>query len=416
MEKTAFLFPGQGSQYVGMAKTMYDQFPVARHTFEEASDHLGFDLAKLCFEGSLGDLGQTENALAAIFTSSVVAFRVYMKEIRVTPQFCAGHSLGELSALTCSGAIRFADAVKIVHLRAKLAQEITKAENGAMTIIDGLTADRVAEECNRISREKCLVSVACYNSPTQTAISGHSEAVQKVEDRVLELGGQVTPLFGNPPFHCPLMQPAAEQLKRELQKYTFDYIRYPVLANVTGLPYQGPDQVVDLLTAHLVRPVQWHPIMKYFLKNGITLTIELGPKNVLSNLLKLNVEGINALCYEQPEDRRMVTDFFQSREFYRKHQPTVITKCLAIAVATPNQNFDNDEYQKGVIEPYQRISALQKELEEKKLDPSLEQMRNALEMLRSVFQTKKLPLAEQREWFGQIIDETGANDLFQDFM
>jgi [acyl-carrier-protein] S-malonyltransferase len=416
MEKIAFLFPGQGSQYAGMSKSLYDQFDLARQTFEEASDNLRFDLAKLCFEGSLADLGKTENALVAIFTASVVSFRVYMKEIGITPQFCAGHSLGEFSALTCSGALRFSDAVKMVYLRAKLAQETANAGNGAMTIIDGLAAGIVAEECARISQANCLASVACYNSPSQTAISGHLEAVQKVEDRVLELGGQVTPLIGNPPFHCPVMQPAADQFQKELQKCTFSYLRYPVMANVTGLPYEGPEKVVDHLIAHMVRPVQWHSIMNYFLKQGITLTIELGPKNVLSNLIKLNVEGLNTLCFDQPEDRKAVADFFFSREFYKKRIPNVVTKCLAIATATPNRNFNSDEYQKGVVEPYQRILSMQKELEEKAKDPGVDQMREALKMLRLVFQTKQVPLAEQREWFGQITDETGTTYLFQDMM
>ena len=416
MEKLVFLFPGQGSQYVGMAKTMYDQFDIAKHTFEEASDHLRFDLAKLCLTGNLADLGTVEKALVAIFTTSVVSFRVFMKEIGITPQYCVGHSLGEFSALTCSGAIGFADAVKIIYQRANFAKEIMNSQNASMTIIDGLTAEIVEEECNRISQDDCFVSIACYNSLSQIAISGHLAAIQKVEDRVFEMGGQVTPLFGNPPFHCLLMQPAANQLKAELQKYSLDYLRYPVIANVTGLPYEGSGKIPEYLTAHMVRPVQWHAIMSYLLKQGVTLAIEMGPKNVLSNLLKLNGYGINTMCFELAEDRKATTDFFLNKKFYKNYHPTIITKCLAIAVATPNWNFNKDEYQTGVVEPYQRIMSLQKELEDKAIKPGAEQMRDALKMLSSVFKTKKVPLIEQREWFGKIMDETGTNYLFQDFL
>jgi [acyl-carrier-protein] S-malonyltransferase len=414
VEKIAFLFPGQGSQYVGMSKSLYDQYDIARLTFEEANDTVGFDLAKLCFEGSLADLGKVENALIALLTVSVVSFRVYMKEIGVTPQFCAGHSLGEYSALTCSGAMKFSDALKIVSLRSKIALEWAEKVNGAMTIVDGLGPEQVEEVCKEISAGEKLVAISCYNSSNQVTLSGNLEAVQRVEDKVLELGGQTTPLLGNPPFHCPVMQPAAEQLGRELQKYTFNYLRYPVIANVTAAPYDGPEQIIPLLQAQMVRPVKWRQIMSYLNKYGITMTIEMGSKNVLSGLVKQSFENINPLAFDQKEDRKALVEYFPNNPMYKKHIPTVVTKCLAIAVATPNHNFDNDQYQKGVVEPYSRLRAIQDEIETKGAAPTEEQMREALKLLQGILKTKKVDAREQQEWYDEILEETGTRYLFPD--
>jgi [acyl-carrier-protein] S-malonyltransferase len=413
MEKIAFLFPGQGSQYIGMSKTLYNQYDIARYTFEEASDTLGFDVAKLCFESSLADLGKTENALIAILTASVVAFRVYMKEIGIIPQCCAGHSLGEYSALTCSGAIRFSDALKIVFERSKIAQQVAEKVDGMMTIIDGLTAETIANFCSRVSKEDNFVAISCYNSGNQVAISGHSKAVQEVEDLVLKQGGQVTPLISNPPFHSPIMQHVVEKLKNELSKYSFHHLRYPVISNVTALPYEGQDQIIDTLINHMIRPVKWLSILNYLEKRGITLTIEMGPKSVLSDLVKLNIEHIKTACFDQKEDRK---DLIELKKGYTKFIPTIVTKCLAIAVSTPNTNFSNEEYQNGVILSFQRIREIQNEIEKKGTIPDMDEMTEALKLLQVIMETKKVSPDEQLEWYDEIFEETGTSNLFSNFL
>lgn len=414
MERIALLFPGQGSQYMGMSKNVYKQYDIVQRTFEEASDTLGFNLPKLCFEGSLADLGKTQNALVALLTVGVSYFRIYMSEIGVKPQFCAGHSLGEYSALTCSGAIPFSDALKLVNIRSKIAQDFANRVNGAMTIIDGLDCNLVAEECKRISNDNQFAAISCYNSPEQVAISGHLQAVQKVEDKVLELGGRITPLIDNPPFHSPIMHQAAEQFKYEVKEYSFHALRYPVIANVTASPYLGPEQIEDMLTEHMIRPVQWQSIMNYFHKYRITMTIELGPKNVLTTLIKQNYEEINALSFDQIDDRQALIEFFTNNQVYKNHIPTVITKCLAIAASTPNNNFNNDEYSRGVVEPFRKIRSIQDEIEKQGNKPSTEQMRMALELLHLILNTKKVSVTKQQEWYDEILEETGTCYLFHD--
>lgn len=414
MERIAFLFPGQGSQYVGMSKTFYEQYDVVKHTFEEANDILGFNLSELCFKGSLGKLSQIENSLVALLTSSVAAFRVYMQEIGVAPQYCVGHSLGEYSALTCSGVMSFADAVKIVYKRGQIAKEVADTGIGAMTIVDGISGKIVEDECKNISDINHQAAISCYNSSSEVAISGHLDAVQKVEDKLFEKNAQITPLIGNAPFHNSLMVDASIKLRDELVKYSYNNFRWPVISNVTGMPYENSEDIVDMLTNQIIKPVKWQGAMNYLKNRGITLTVEMGAKNVLSNLIKEEVHSIKALSFDQMADRKELQQILTKNSLYKKHVPTVITKCLSIGAATPNNNEDTEQYRTGVIEPYKKLQEIQYSLEKDDLEPSIEQMKQALELLSSILTTKNISRDEQIKWFNNIIDETGTNYLFKD--
>ncbi len=415
MHKIAFLFPGQGSQHVGMAKTLYDSFAIAKHTFEEANDILGFDLSSLCFQGSISELSRHQNMQPALLAAGVASYRVYMKETGITPQFCAGHSLGEYAALTCAGVLKFSDALMIMRKRALLAQEVADGSNGAMTILDGVDRNTVEEECRKVSSGGLNVSVSCYNSPVQFAISGHMEAVQLVEDRIIEFGGQITPLLDSPPFHSSLMQPAVDRYKLELEKYSYHYIRYPVISNVTGRPLSTPEDVAQMLALQLTQPVQWQATMEYMRKKGVTLMVELGPKNVLSSLAKANIADMDAFSYGQKEDKSALQEFISSDLQMTRMMPNVITKCLAVSVSTPNNNPDDSEYQEGVILPLKKIQEIQDRLERESKQPTIENMREALDMLRVILNAKKLSAEEQADWYNQILDEAGTRYLFDDF-
>ena len=414
MKKVVYLFPGQGSHYVGMAKNLYEQFPIARQTFEEASDILGISLSRLCFDGPLGELTKAENAHPAILTASVVAFRVYMQELSYEPHFCAGHSLGEYSALTCSGAIKFADAVRIVKYRGVLTGKIASSGIGTMSIIDGADSNTVEEVCRQISREGHQVAVSCYNSPFQIAISGHTDAVMEAEAILLDTDCQVTPLITSAPFHSPLMQPAAEMIKEKLEKMSFGYFKYPVICNVTAQPLKEPDEVINTLLAHMVKPVQWKFTMDYLKHADVTLAIEMGHKNVLANLVKANVSGIESLCYGVKEDRKTIEQIFESYPSYKKH-PTIVERCLAIAVSTPNCNWDNDDYNEKVVKSYKRIEKIQTDIETNMTQPTLMQMTESLDLLKLILKIKKVDIAEQIRWFNHIIDETGMQYVLKNY-
>jgi len=407
MEKVALLFTGQGAQYVGMAKSFYDEHKIARQTFEEANDVLGYDLAHLCFEGPLGDLTKVTNAQAAIVTSSVVAYRVYMEQVGFVPQFCAGHSLGEYSSLVCAGTLRFSDALRIIMKRGELVQEIVDKDTGGMTIIDGMKQEAVEEECKKVSSDGSFVWINCYNSPTQFAISGNKEAVEAVESSLLDMGANVTPLFASAPYHSPLIEFAVQEMRATIDGCRLYQFKWPIIANVTGRPYKDSSKVSGIMAKHMTNPVKWIDTMQILKKYGVTMVIEMGPKNVLANLARVNVPSIEAYCYSQKDDRRKLLEILGSSDSPRKDSATVITRCMAAAVATPNYNFNNDEYEKGVVENYRKIQDMQDELDNTKSKPSTDQMNEALDILMEIFKTKKVDVAEQEEWIYQIIDETG---------
>ncbi|MFC3791595.1 ACP S-malonyltransferase [Paenibacillus sp. GCM10012307] len=408
MEKMAFLFPGQGSHFVGMSKGLYDQYTIVKQTFEEANDVLGYDLAKLCFEGTLAELSKAKNSQPAILVSSVASFRAYMQELGIVPQFLAGHSLGEYAAFTCAGAIRFPDAVQLLHERGTLTDEVAASGVGAMSIVDGVESRLVEQACQEMVQEGRQVSVSCYNTPNQTAISGDSDAVMELEDRLTEQGGLATPLLASAPFHCSYMQPMADLLLEKLSRLPYGFFKYPVITNRNAEPMAHSEKVANNLALHLTQPVQWERTMQYFKHKGVTLAIEMGPKNVLTNMVKANVEGIEALCYGAKEDRKKIEQILSAYPGLKKHIPTIITRSLAVAVATPNRNWDNEEYQEKVVKSYRKIQGIQDSLEESGAKPTLEQMREALDLLKIILDTKQVPEEEQTHWYNQIIDETGT--------
>ena len=359
----------------------------------------------------------TQNAQPAILTVSVASYKAYLEQIGLAPICAGGHSLGEYSALVCSGAIKFSDGLRIVRQRGIFMQEAAAQGTGAMAAIGGLEKEIIEAECLKISAEGQIVVVSNYNSPNQTVISGHKAAVERAGQQFASMGGMVTPLKVSAPFHSPLMQPAADRLREELAKYSYSEFQFPVISNVTALPYEGPHKIIENLTAQIVAPVQWVASMEFVKKSGVEIAVEIGPQTVLRNLMKRNAPDIKTFSYDKSEDIEALTKAVKGESNSDKAvaRPSLVTRCMAVAVCTRNRNWDNDEYQKGVVEPYKRIQLMQEEIEKSGNPPTVEQMKEALEMLRGMFITKKTPVEEQIERFNQIFDETGTRHLFPDF-
>ena len=254
MSEGALLFPGQGVQYLGMGKQLYDSYPIVQHIFEEASDSCGIDLKQLCFGKKNEELNLTENTQPAVLTVGYAASKVLESEYDFIPICGAGHSLGEITALTTAGAIPFASAVKLVKVRGRLMQEAVAKEIGAMSAIIGLNPSLVKQTCEELTRDGAVVEVSNYNTNTQTVISGHKEAVEMAEQRFLQLHAKVVRLKVSAPFHCSLMQSAAIQLEKELDQIAFQKLRYPVLSNVTGSFYINEEKIKDLLVLQMTKP------------------------------------------------------------------------------------------------------------------------------------------------------------------
>jgi [acyl-carrier-protein] S-malonyltransferase len=281
----AFVFPGQGSQKVGMGRALYDGYPVCRRTFEEADEALGERLSRLCFEGPEDQLVLTENTQPAILAVSVAACRL-LEARGVRPAFVAGHSLGEYSAHVAAGTMAFADALRIVRRRGRYMQEAVPVGEGAMAAVLGLAADLVEQAC-RDAAEGEVVSAANLNAPGQVVIAGTATAVARAGARAKALGARrVMALNVSAPFHCALMRPAQDRLAPELRALNVADPRVPVVANVDARPKRDAASAVEALVEQVSSPVRWEAVVERLASEGVRTYVEVGPGMVLSGLVK----------------------------------------------------------------------------------------------------------------------------------
>ncbi|MBD3307083.1 ACP S-malonyltransferase [candidate division KSB3 bacterium] len=297
MAKVGVVFPGQGSQQVGMGKDLYDAYPVAKQTFEEANTALGFDIATLCFEGPEDELKLTTNTQPAIVTTSIAALRVLQEHASFDIDFVAGHSLGEYSALVCADAIDFADAVRTVCKRGEFMQEAVPVGTGTMAAIIGMNQEQVESLCQQVNRDDNIVTLANINSPGQYVISGHTNAVDEVVDLAKQQGAKrAIPLAVSAPFHSALMHPAAEKLDQVLQTITFKDLQIPLINNAEAALITSGDEARKSLVRQMYKAVQWEQSVRLMIDQGVTTFIEVGPGKVLSGLLRRidkKMKGIN---------------------------------------------------------------------------------------------------------------------------
>ena len=299
MGKTAFLFPGQGSQAVGMGQALAREFPEARAVFAAADDALGMSLSRLCFEGPESELVLTRNTQPAILTVSAAAHAVYVAR---APQadFVAGHSLGEYSALVAARSLSLPDAVRAVRERGTLMQEAVPAGTGAMAAVLGLEPEAVARVCAEAAGGE-VVSAANFNSPEQTVIAGSTAAVERASAKLKDSGAKrVVPLPVSAPFHCALMEPVKARLAEVLARCTISAPAIPVVTNVEARPNTDAARVVPLLLEQVSAPVRWLETIRFLHGAGVTRMVELGPGRVLSGLVKRIAKDVEVLNVEDP--------------------------------------------------------------------------------------------------------------------
>lgn len=310
MGKTAFLFPGQGSQYVGMGKEIYDQTIEAKEVIDQVDDTLDYGLSRLMFEGPLEELTRTEHAQPALLTVSVAVLQLLHKE-GIRADYAAGHSLGEYSALVAADVLSLKEAVKLVKKRGLLMEEAVPTGVGTMAAVMGLEREKLSEVTEEVSDTTGTVELANINAPGQIVISGKKEAVKKVGELAREKGAKrVIPLSVSGPFHSSLMQPAQEQLQEEINALSFSDATVPVIQNVNATEATDKDIIKKQLIKQVTAPVYWEDTIRRLLDLGVTRFIEVGPGKVLSGLVRRvqrrgvevyaveNIESIQALLKE----------------------------------------------------------------------------------------------------------------------
>jgi [acyl-carrier-protein] S-malonyltransferase len=286
MGKIAFVFPGQGSQAVGMGQDVYASNPASKQVFLDADAALGFALSDLIFQGPEEELKKTFHTQPALLTTSIALYEAF-KIHGVRADYVAGHSLGEYSALVAAGVLSFADAVKTVRLRGEFMEKAVPSGQGAMAAVLGAERGALAELCARLSKDVGVVELANINCPGQIVVSGTKEGVQALVEQGKEIGAKrVIPLEVSGPFHSSLMKPAAGQLSAELQKITLHSPSIPVVANVTAEPVQEPNRIRELLVEQVYSPVLWEDTIVWLIAQGVDTFIEIGSGTVLAGLVK----------------------------------------------------------------------------------------------------------------------------------
>jgi [acyl-carrier-protein] S-malonyltransferase len=297
----AFIFPGQGSQKVGMGKALAGAFPECRAVFDEADAALGDSLSRLCFEGPEDQLTLTENTQPAILAVSIAAYRLLASK-GYTSAFVAGHSLGEYSANVAAGTMAFGDALRIVRRRGRYMQEAVPVGAGTMAAILGLDADAVAQACDEAAQGD-VVSPANLNGPGQVVIAGSRDAVARAGERAKALGAKrAVPLPVSAPFHCALMKPAAERLAPELRALAVRDPRVPIVANVDAEPKRTAADAIDALVAQVSAPVRWEAVVRRLASEGVTTYVEVGPGTVLTGLVRKIHRDAAVASFGSPED------------------------------------------------------------------------------------------------------------------
>lgn len=404
------MFPGQASQYVGMGKFWFERYEIVRQCFEEASEILGFDLTDLCFHGPKDRLKQTENTQPALLTLGVAIFRVLIEEKGLKPSFLAGHSIGELTALTAAGVFSLSDGVQIARLRGEAMASCEEGANAGMMAATQIKEHIVESVISEFDPEGRRVQIANYNAPTQTVLSGTYEGLHEVSEQLKQLGANMIPLNVSGPFHSHMMADAEELLEAGLEPIKLNKMSYPVMCGHEGRLYTEDDHIKNQLVSQLTRPIRWTKTLTTLSKEGADEWLEVGPQTVLKSLTLTTLPEAKVYALDHEEDWNSWLTNFRA---VKSQLPNFIGLCLGAAVSTRNTNWDEEAYQKGVIEPYKEIEKIHHLVNEENRKPNEEEMKRALSLLKKIFETKGIPKKEQQGRIQHILHETSTNELFR---
>jgi len=401
MEKIAIVFPGQGSQYIGMGKTLYDNFEIAKNTYEEASEAAGINIPKLCFQGTVSAQNKFTNMQIIIVTTAVAMYRSYFYEYSVIPQFLAGHSVGEYAAYVCSGALELSDAMKILQQRGKLLETVIDDEIGHMTIVENINYEQI-ENCFK-QNEINEVYISCRNSAYQFAICGQEKEINHAEKSLKSIGANITPIFSSPPIHSPIIKKEiVDELHQYLSGVKMNSFSIPVITNFSSTCNCNETRVARDLAYQLTNPVDWVKITDEMDRYGVSILLEMGPKKLLCSFDDANNRDYHSYCYGVDEDRKLFNQIFQKSDCLKRDKTDFFGRCLKLAVSVKNRNYDSDDYNRQVVQNYNTLLSY----EEKYFDEKT--MVTVADILLDILKTKKAPKEEIVQGFHRVINETNS--------
>lgn len=398
-----------------MGKALYDEYSEVKKIFNEASEYLGYDVANKCFNGSLTELNHLDYMLTSILVVSIGTYQVFKMQTGIVPIWGAGHSLGQYTALVCSGLISIKDALHMVITRNRLTKNAFSERPGGMTVVEKLEASKVVEICKNISGNQQFAEVSCYNTPTQVTVSGYDSTVRSVEKEAIALNGTCSPLFTHVPFHCKLLKNIEEEYLASLQTVEIKKPAWPVLSNCNPDYTITESNLIEEMCKHLTHPVMWRDTMLKIDLENVDMVVEIGPQSILTSLINANCIEVPAFSFCRKNDIKAIQDKLNVPENINKFKPTVITKCLGAAVSVPNKNWNENEYTEGVVKPFEKIRDIQLCLEKEKREPTTDEMKTALSYLCLIFHTKHLPMEERTYRLNHILSQTDTQDLLGNY-
>lgn len=359
INRSAILFPGGGTQFIGMGRSALSQSAAAAKVFEEASDLLGYDVASLCLNGAFGQLSEMQRMQETIFTVSVASWHALKEETEIAPVYMAGHSLGQYSAMTCAGILSFADALNLITIRGRLLEETGKRFHGTMMAVNKISEYIVARECKKINSAGGQCYIAVFNSPLQHVVSGVRHDLELLGGALESEGAEITMLNIGTPSHCPLVEEGARAFEAEVLGAKYHYPKIPVISNVTGRPFASQEEIPDALVAHLVKPVRWKQSIAYLFNEQVTVMIDIGPQAVLKNLCHFIEPRVAGYGYDIADDAAFINDMFNRKT----NGIDRLKRCLVAAAGTKNDKTADRQANEEIKEGYSRLAALRNSIE-----------------------------------------------------